>query len=140
MEGAFKNASSGLLPSAGDLLMVGPRLVQKAIAQLPEPLSSFFDMVRLPGSVIADATANALEDKTIAATATSFAQNATAAGASAMASSTPEVAEGFLASISQIFGLHKLGNLDGVFSYLFSRWALSTFAIVRMVTDIKTLD
>jgi len=110
--------------------MAGPRLVQKAIAQLPEPLSSFFDMIRLPGSVIADATATSLENNTLASSTTSVAQNATAAGASAIASSTPDLAEGFLASLSQTLGIRRLSNLDGVFSYLFSRWAVSTFLIV----------
>lgn len=119
--------------------MAGPRLVQKAIAQLPEPLSSLFEMIRLPGSVIADATATSLENNTLASSTTSFAQNTSIAGASAMATSTPELAEGFLASLSQILGLKKLSNLDGVFSYLFSRWAVSTFLIVGRFFKIRNV-
>jgi len=131
--GTLRDAANVMVPSAGELLMAGPRLVQKAIAHLPEPFTSFFDMLRLPGTVIADATSTAVSNSTVSPTITSFTQSATAVGSSPLASVTPEMAEGFLATLSQNFGLHKLSNLDGVFSYLFSRWALSTFGIVRIL-------
>lgn len=133
--GSLKNASSAFIPSAGDLLMVGPRLVQRAIAGLPEPFNTFFDMLRLPGAVIADATATSLGNDTLVPSTTSFIQNVTAAGASALASATPQAADGFLAGISKTFGF-QLQNLDGIFSYLLSRCEHLILALLNLSTNI----
>jgi|TARA_R110002003_G_scaffold96_20_gene7597 hypothetical protein len=111
---AFANASS-YLPSPADLLMVFPRLFSKA--------SSLGDLVWSGGSVIAEPTKANLTNATVAATAGKFVQESAAAAASGLAASQDEI------------GLFQaLKNVASFFSYITSKWAIATFAIVSVTS------
>lgn len=107
---ALTNASS-YLPSPADLLMVLPRLFSKA--------SSFGDLVWNGGSVIAEPTKANLTNSTVATTAGQFVQQSVAAAASGLAASPDDIG---------IF--QALKNVASFFSYITSKWAIATFAIV----------
>lgn len=108
--GAFANMTS-FLPSPADLLMVLPRLFDRA--------SSFGDMLRSGGSVIAEPTMANLTNGTTATAAGKFAQQSVAAAAAVASGSTDEI------SMFQAFK-----NVASFFSYITSKWAIATFAIV----------
>jgi hypothetical protein len=115
---AFANASS-YLPSPADLLMVFPRLFSKA--------SSLGDLVWSGGSVIAEPTKANLTNATVAATAGKFVQESAAAAAAAAAS-------GLAASQDEIGLFQALKNVASFFSYITSKWAIATFAIVSVTS------
>ena len=116
--GAFTNMTS-FLPSPADLLMVFPRLFGKA--------SEFGDMIRSGGSVIAEPTMANLTNGTTATIAGKFAQESVAAaGAAAASGSTDEI------SMFQAFK-----NVASFFSYITSKWAIATFAIVRLAHTVS---
>jgi len=106
--GALTNATS-FLPSPVDLLMALPRLFAKA--------TSLGDMMRSGGSVIAEPTAN-LTNSTVTITA-SFVQESVAAVASAAS-----VAE------ADMTAWQALRNVATWFSYITSKWAIATFALM----------
>lgn len=106
--GAPINATS-FLPSPVDLLMALPRLFAKA--------TSLGDMMRSGGSVIAEPTAN-LTNSTVTITA-SFVQESVATVASAAS-----VAE------ADMTAWQALRNVATWFSYITSKWAIATFALV----------
>ena len=110
--GAFANATS-FLPSPADLLMVLPRLLSKA--------SSLGDMMRSHGSVIAEPTAN-LTNSTLTTTA-KFVQESVAAAAS-----TASAVDGDM-TVWQ-----ALRNVATWFSYITSKWAIATAALVSPST------
>jgi hypothetical protein len=112
--GAFTNMTA-FLPSPADLLMVFPRLFEKA--------GSFGDMLRSGGSIIAEPTMANLTNGTSATAASKFAQEtvATAAAGAAASGSTDEI------SMFQAFK-----NVASFFSYITSKWAIATFAIVSV--------
>lgn len=110
-----RNNMTSFLPSPADLLMAIPRLFGKA--------SSLGDMMRSDGSIIAEPTLANLTNGTTATTAGKFAQESVAAAAAALASgSTDEI------SMFQAFK-----NVANFFSYMTSKWAIATFAIVSGV-------
>jgi hypothetical protein len=90
--------------------MVVPRLFQKA--------SSLGDVLRSGGSVIAEPTAN-ITNSTLATASGKFTQESLAAAASVAAGSPDEI------SMLQVFK-----NVASFFSYVTSKWAIGTFAIV----------
>lgn len=110
--GAFTNMSS-FLPSPADLLMVFPRLFDRA--------SSLGDMLRAGGSVIAEPTMANLTNGTTATAAGKFAQESVAAAAAAASGATDEI------SMFQAFK-----NVASFFSYITSKWAIATFTIVSV--------
>jgi hypothetical protein len=91
--------------------MVLPRLFSKA--------SSFGDLVWSGGSVIAEPTKANLTDTVVATTAGQFVQESVAAAASGLATSQDDIG---------IF--QALKNVASFFSYITSKWAIATFAIV----------
>jgi len=112
---ALNNASS-YLPSPADLLMVFPRLMSKA--------SLLGDLVWSGhGSVIAQATKANATNTTVATTAEKFVQQSVAAAAAA--------ASGVADSQDEISMFQALKNVASFFSYVTSKWAIATFAIVR---------
>ena len=117
---ALNNASS-YFPSPADLLMVFPRLLSKA--------SSLSDLVWSGGSVIAEPTQANMTNTTAAITAGKFIQESVAAAASVSAVSPDEIG---------IF--QALKNMASFFSYITSKWAIATFAIVSiLLKDTTTL-
>jgi hypothetical protein len=112
--GAFTNMTS-FLPSPADLLMVFPRLFDRA--------SSFGDMLRSGGSVIAEPTMANLTNGTTVTAAGKFAQESvTAAAAAAVAAAS--------GSTDEISMFQAFKNVASFFSYITSKWAIATFAIV----------
>lgn len=102
--------SSSYLPSAVDLLMVFPRLLSKA--------GSLSDLVWSGGSVIAEPTKANMTNTTAAITG-QFVQESAAAAASSLAAAQDD------------FGMFQsLKNVANFFSYITSKWAIATFAIV----------
>ncbi len=110
---ALTNVTS-FLPSPADLLMVFPRLFYKA--------SFLGDMIRSGGSVIAEPTLTNVTNTTITATAGQFVQESVAAAATET-----------LAAVSsdEMTMFQALKNMASFFSYVTSKWAIATFAIVR---------
>ena len=102
------------LPSPADLLMVVPRLIHKA--------SSLGDVLRTGGSVIAEPTAANTTNSTLATAVGKFTQEslAAAAAASSTAAGAPD----------EISMLQVFKNVASFFSYVTSKWAIGTFAVV----------
>jgi len=116
-----------IIPSPSDLLMVVPRLARKmaslAAALLPDQVESVMAEFKNQGSIIADATSSAVEN----ATAT-FVQQSTASEAAAAATASASQG-GFLSYFTMPFSPDGIRGFGGMFAYIGSRWALSTFAI-----------
>jgi hypothetical protein len=112
--GKFTNMTS-FLPSPADLLMVFPRLFGKA--------SELGDMMRSGGSVIAEPTTANLTNGTTATIAGKFAQDSMAAAATAASTATSS-------STDEISMFQAFKNVASFFSYITSKWAIATFAIV----------
>jgi hypothetical protein len=108
---ALTNTSS-YLPSPADLLMVFPRLFAKA--------SAIGDMMRAGGSAIASPTMANVTNSTVMTTAGQFVQESVAAAAASVAASPQE----------DIGMFQALKNVASFFSYITSKWAIATFAIV----------
>lgn len=102
--------------------MVLPRL----IARLPIPLGNVFQMMHLPASSIAEATQSIANATSTLASATSNASRSLGS----LPTASQAVDSGFLSSISHIMNTHRYSNIDGIFSYLASKWAIATFVIV----------
>lgn len=136
MEDPASASNTSLIPSAMDLLLVVPRLAQRAgsfaMGHMPEAV--FAGKMWNGGSVIADATAQqTVANMTITNTSDAFAQNT---GTSMLQTGIREVwntagsesSSSLLMSVGN--GLAKIKNVGGIFSYLTSRWALTTFVVV----------
>ncbi|QIW99734.1 hypothetical protein AMS68_005252 [Peltaster fructicola] len=128
------NANTTLLPSAKDLLLVLPRLAQRAgtfaFTHIPEAVGDIKGVLFNGGSVIADATGRrVLANTTITNTSAILAQQTAAVAEKSFIGSWTQGSEDAAASMfgMLIHGIGKLKNLGGVFSYLTSRWALATF-------------
>lgn len=116
------NTSMALLPAREDIYMAVPRL----IARLPPPLDSLVGLLSSPKSVIAHQTqAMANASSVFPSAVTNFTQSS-----SPLPTPPPFAAQGFLSSFSQIMSTHRYSNIDGIFSYLASKWAIATFIIV----------
>ncbi|KAF1924275.1 uncharacterized protein M421DRAFT_424915 [Didymella exigua CBS 183.55] len=119
--GVFTNMTS-FLPSPADLLMVFPRLLDKA--------SSFGDMLRSGGSVIAEPTMANLTNGTTATAAGRFAQQSVAAAAAAAAAASS-------GSTDEISMFQAFKNVASFFSYITSKWAIATFAIAIVLNRTR---
>jgi hypothetical protein len=115
--GAFSNMTS-FLPSPADLLMVFPRLFGKA--------SSLGEMMRSGGSVIAEPTMANLTNGTTATISGKFVQESVAAAAAAAVSS---------GSQDEISMFQAFKNVASFFSYITSKWAIATFAMVSLTAS-----
>ena len=149
---AFANATNATLhisPSAYDLLMVFPRLAQRAgtfaFYYVPEQLDGLLGRVKEPGSVIAEPTiaktigaGTAAVNKSVVADATKaakgitrgFLQGVTGGGNSAARTAAEQTAQGGSASLRfGIFTFQSIKNMGGIFNYLFSRWSIVTLIV-----------
>ncbi|KAF2103111.1 hypothetical protein NA57DRAFT_32965 [Rhizodiscina lignyota] len=126
-------ANSSLVPSPRDLLLVLPRLAQRAGAfafyTVPEHLDGILGKMRDGGSIIAESTMAEKLNATASNTTRGFFRSASApsvlrtAGATA-AQTNAAVAE----SINDnIWSFKTIRNLSSMFSYLMTRWALGVF-------------
>lgn len=121
--------NSTLLPSAHDLLMVFPRLAQRAGAfafHYAERLDGFLGMVREPGTVIADPTVPGLANASITNTTKAFVQ----------ASSIAKTATQSAATSSAWYRVEYIKQMGGLFNYLFSKWSIVTLAIVNKLVCV----
>jgi hypothetical protein len=114
---AAMSNNTSFFPSPADLLMALPRLLSKA--------SSIGDMMWSGGSVIAEPTKANLTNSTVATTAGQFVQESVAAAASGLATSSDDIGM-----------FQALKNMASFFSYITSKWAIATFAIVSMADPI----
>lgn len=110
---ALSNATT-FLPSPADLLMVLPRLYAKA--------SSLGDLLRSGGSIVAEPTLVNATNSTLAATASKFVQESVAAVVDAT-SATSDLRD-------EVGMFQAIKNVASFFSYVTSKWAIATFAIV----------
>lgn len=145
METAIANSS--LIPSAMDLLLVVPRLAQRvgsfAMFHMPEAVDNIAGKIWSGGSVIADATAQkTVANMTITNTSIAFTQNTAASlleasiqEAWSKAADDSSTSSSFMMSVGH--GLAKIKNVGGVFSYLTSRWAITTFAVVSLAWSVE---
>jgi hypothetical protein len=97
--------------------MVLPRLLSKA--------SSLGDIMWSGGSVIAEPTKANLTNSTVATTAGQFVQESVAAAASGLAASQDDIGM-----------FQALKNVASFFSYITSKWAIATFAIVSLCASL----
>jgi hypothetical protein len=123
--GAVANVSLSMtsyLPSPADLLMVVPRLLNKA--------SSLGDVLRTGGSVIAEPTTANSTNTTLATAVGKLTHEslAAAAAASATAAGAPD----------DISMLQVFKNVASFFSYVTSKWAIGTFAVVSRHAPVET--
>lgn len=112
-----------------DFLLAVPRLAQRAgsfaLLYIPEQLDGLLGKVRAPGSVIPEATTSSSANSSLATSAGAFVQSSNASWDMAM-STARRVAE----ESGNIFSLENIRNFGGIFSYITSKWALTTFVIV----------
>ncbi|KAF7193903.1 Protein ASI3 [Pseudocercospora fuligena] len=125
----FSNVS--YIPSAMDLLLVVPRLAQRAssfaLFHMPEAVDNIASKVWNGGSVLADPTSSA--NATISNTSAAFVQTTASTLEATLREAfvQGEETSSFLVSVAHGFG--KLKNFGGIFSYLTSKWALTTFTV-----------
>lgn len=129
--------NTSLIPSPKDLVLVLPRLAQRAgsfaFYTVPEQIDGFMGKMRVGGgSMIAERTAAEKINATASNTTRAFLQ---AASSRAMGSTaTATAANGGVTAAEtfneNIWGLQTIRNLGGMFSYLMTRWALGTFFVV----------
>ena len=134
------SSNSSLIPSAAmDLLLVVPRLAQRAgsfaLFHMPEAMDSIAGKIFSGGSMIADATGQQTANSTITNTSKAFAQSTAGVLDASLREAFREA--GDEAASSSVFGmmlqgLARLKNFGGIFSYLTSRWALATFTAVSI--------
>lgn len=106
----IKNATASLIPSPGDLFLAIPRLASRAKSWL-----------------ISEASSN--KTTMLGAPAGLFSQSGEASQA---ASSAASDVGGFFDFLSgPVF--QRISNVDGIFSYILSRWAVSTFFIAILL-------
>ncbi|KAF2148943.1 hypothetical protein K461DRAFT_282420 [Myriangium duriaei CBS 260.36] len=121
-------ANSSLIPSAMDLVMVLPRLAQRAGSfasqLLPEQVDSVLHKIRHGGSVIADATSTNVSTATMTKSVMSQFVQATAA-AKLLQPDDP----GLFSWFSSTLHFEGARGFGSMFSYFSSRWALATFTV-----------
>ncbi|TKA41913.1 hypothetical protein B0A54_06594 [Friedmanniomyces endolithicus] len=125
-------ANASWIPSAADLLLVVPRLAQRAGAfafHVPEAMDNIAGKIWSGGSIIADATGQQTSNSTITNTSV-FVQSTAAVLDAAVRESWQDTGDdtGSLFGL-MLQGIGKLKNFGGIFSYLTSKWALATFTI-----------
>ncbi|KAM0716143.1 hypothetical protein Q7P37_008657 [Cladosporium fusiforme] len=131
-------ANVSIIPSAMDLLLVFPRLAQRAgsLFHVPEVVEDIVDKAWSGGSAIAQATSeeaaiNVTATNTTSAVVQEILAESTASGMQAAfqrawVQGTTTDGSSIFGMVLQIFG--RIKNFGGIFSYLTSRWALATFA------------
>lgn len=131
-----------LIPSPGDLLLVLPRLAQRAgvfaFYTVPEQIDGFMGKIGVGGgSMIAEKTAGEMANSTALNTTRQFLQAASSKvmGGAATATATAAHASAAAAEAGDdnVWGLQTLRNFGGMFSYLLTRWALGTFLVVSAI-------
>lgn len=127
--------NTSLIPSAMDLLLVVPRLAQRAgslaFFHMPEAMDNIAGKIWNGGSMIADATGQQTAEVTITNTSAAFAASTAAALGEGFSQTWQEVGDETASSMFGfvVNGISRLKNLGGIFSYLTSRWALATFTV-----------
>ena len=124
---ALDTLNATILPSAHDLLMVFPRLAQRAF-HLAERFDGFLGMVREPGTVIADPTVSGSMNSSIANTTKFLTQPSVNSKIATQSAST-----------SLWDCVKYIKSMGGIFNYVFSKWSIVTFAIVSHSTASKRL-
>ena len=132
----FTNAS--LFPSAAmDFLLAVPRFAHRAgslaFYSMPEAVDNLAGKLFGNGNIIADATGVRTMNQTITNASGAIAQSTAAAlmdGAlgEGLTDAGGKTSMSVMASTLQSVG--RMKNFGGIFSYLTSRWALTTFAAV----------
>ncbi|KAK4544849.1 hypothetical protein LTR36_003753 [Oleoguttula mirabilis] len=126
-------SNASFIPSALDLLLVVPRLAQRAgsLFHMPEAMDNIAGKIWNGGSMIADATGQQTANSTITNTSAAFAASTGAVLDATFSQAWQEAGEETASSMFGFVlqGIGKLKNLGGIFSYLTSRWALATFAV-----------
>jgi hypothetical protein len=134
MEHAAPPSNASFIPPAAmDLLLVVPRLAQRAgnfaLVHMPEAMDNIAGKIFNGGSMIADATGQQTVNSTITNTSNHFAQSTSvvldAAFGGALKQAGDDTTASFFGMMLQGFG--KVKNFGGIFSYLTSRWAVATF-------------
>ena len=119
------NATS-YVPSAMDLFLVVPRLAQRAGAYafyyMPDGFDGLFAMLRDSGSHIAEATTAERINATITNATAMFATQAQDAASTAATAISDTLEE--KSALSMI--LDNLKTFGGIFSYMSSKWAMTT--------------
>ena len=121
------------IPSAMDLLLVVPRLAQRAgnfaLYHMPDAIDNVAGKIWSGGSMIADPTAHqTIANSTITNATTAYAQTTASVVESVIREAFSQGSEesgSFLMGVAA--GIGKLKNFGGIFSYMTSRWALTTF-------------
>ncbi|SMR58366.1 unnamed protein product [Zymoseptoria tritici ST99CH_1E4] len=117
-----------------DLLLVVPRLAQRAGSFAWDHMPEAVDKMWSGGSVIADATGTTM-NTTVTITSSMFAQSTAeileASVREALSRVGEEQSSWFWTSV--VDGFVKMKNIGGIFSYLSSKWALTTFAIAILL-------
>lgn len=113
--------NSSLIPSAMDLLLVVPRLAQRAGSFAWDHMPEAVDKMWSGGSVIADATGTTM-NTTVTITSSMFAQSTAeileASVREALSRVGEEQSSWFWTSV--VDGFVKMKNIGGIFSYLSS--------------------
>ena len=124
-------SNTSFVPSARDLLLVFPRLAQRAGSLVFDHMPEAMENIWNGGSMIASATGDqAMINSTITNTSAMLAPSTSAVLDAAFqeggwVQGTVEDSSSILSMLLQTIG--KLKNFGGIFSYLTSRWALATF-------------
>ena len=127
--------NSSLIPSTMDLLLVFPRLAQRAgsfaLYYMPEAIDDIAGKVFKGGNVIADATGQQTTSSRASNTSQTFVQQT---GTAVLDAAIREAFNTNGREDSSILGMlyhgfSRLKSFGGFFSYLTSRWALATFTV-----------
>lgn len=125
-------SNTSFVPSARDLLLVFPRLAQRAGSFVSDYMPEAMENMLNGGSMIASATGDkTVLNSTITNTTAAIAHSTTAGIVDAAfreggwTQGSPEDSSSILSILVQTVG--RLKSFGGIFSYLTSRWALATF-------------
>lgn len=128
------------IPSAMDLLLVLPRLAQRAgsyaLYHMPDAVEDIAGKIWNGGSMIADPTTSQAAANVTITNASAIAQKTatmldfTWRGLSTFDQGADESGS-FLLTIAH--GMARIKNFGGIFSYLTSRWALTTFTVAVLL-------
>lgn len=133
----MESVNTSYIPSAKDLLLVFPRLAQRAgsfaLYHMPETVDNIAGKIWSGGSIIADATGQHTMNSTITNMSNILPQSTAAALGGVVSGVLKEGGAEESSSMvgTMLNGALKLKNFGGIFSYLLSRWALITFIVVR---------
>jgi hypothetical protein len=122
---------------AHDILFAFPRLARRAsllaVQYIPEQIDGFLGKIRLPGSIIAEPTLSGPSNISSAnATVAGFLKKGTMSSALTAASATGTPSSSANASFFTVANFRAVTNFG---SYVISKWALTTFLVVRDCTS-----